>query len=64
MLARPDPLGVLHLLGERTPDEPLHNLARHQGQADRPVAPGILLPALLVGGRHIGRPPVVWDLPC
>jgi len=28
----------------------LHNLARHRGQADRPVVPGILLLALLVDG--------------
>jgi len=29
MLAGPDPLVVLQMPGERTPDESLHNLARH-----------------------------------
>ena len=50
MLAGPDPLVVLHVPGERTQDELLHNLPGHQGQADRPVVPGILLPALPVDG--------------
>ena len=48
MLAGPDPLVVLHMPGERIQDESLHNLARHRGQADRPVVPRIVLPALLV----------------
>ena len=37
MLARPDPPVVLHMPGECTQDELLHNLAWHRGQADRPV---------------------------
>jgi len=45
MLAGPDPLVVLHMPGERTLDESLHNLPRHRGQADRPVVPRILLMA-------------------
>jgi len=64
MLAGPDSLVVLHMPGERTQDESLHNLARHRGQADRPVVPGILLPALPVDGCYTGDPPVVWDHPC
>ena len=53
MLAGPDPLVVLHMLGELTEDEPLYNLHRYQGQADRPVVPRILLPTLLLDGCHI-----------
>jgi len=64
MLAGPDPLVVLHMPSERTLDESFHNLARHQGQADRPVVPGILLPAILVYRCYTGYPPVIWDLPC
>ena len=48
MVAGPDPLVFLHMPGKYTQDELLHNLAPHQGQADRLVVPGILLPALLV----------------
>jgi len=47
MLAGPDPLVVLHMPGERTQDDLLHNISRHQGQADRPVVPRILLPTVL-----------------
>ena len=39
MLAEPDPLVVLHMSGEHTEDEQLHNLPWHRGQADRSVAP-------------------------
>jgi len=63
-MAEPDPLVVLHMPSERTQDESLHNLARHRGQADRPVVPGMLLLALLVDECHTGYPPVIWDLPC
>ena len=59
MLAGPDHLVVLHVSGELTQDEPLHNLAQHRGQADTPVAPGILLPALLVDECRTGKPPVI-----
>jgi len=62
MLAGPDPLIVLLVPSERTQDEALHNLPHHRGQADRPVVPGILLPALL--GCCFSEPPVIWDLPC
>jgi len=64
MLARPDPLVVLHMPSERTQDESLHNLARHRGQADRAGVPRILLLALLVDGCYISNSPFVWDLPC
>ena len=64
MLAGPDPLVVLHMPSEHTQDELLHNLAWHQGQADRPEVHGFLLPALLVDGCYIGHPAVVWVLPC
>jgi len=57
MLAGPDPLVVLHMPGECTQDELLHDLARHQGQADRPVRSWDLLPALLVDGCYTGDPP-------
>ena len=59
MLAGPDPLVVLPMPSEHTQDELLHNLHRHQGQADRPVVPRIVLLALLIDGCHIGRPPVI-----
>ena len=64
MLAGPDPLIALHMPGDGTQNEWLHNLCRHRGQADRPVVPWILLPALILDGCHIGKPPVTWDLPC
>ncbi|XP_075000742.1 GPN-loop GTPase 1 isoform X2 [Calonectris borealis] len=64
VLAGPDPLVVPHMACERPQDEPLHNLPQHRGQADRPVVPRILLPTLLVDGRHTGKPPVVRDLNC
>jgi len=64
MLAGPDPLVVLHMPGECTQDELVHNPAWHQGQAARPVVPKIVLPALLVDGCYIGDPPVIRDLPC
>jgi len=60
MLFGPDPLVVLHMPSERTQDESLHNLPQHRGQADRPVVPGILLPALLMDGRLTGDPPVIY----
>jgi len=40
-LAGPDTLVVLHMPGESTQDESLHNLAQHLRQADRPVVPRI-----------------------
>ena len=61
MLDGPDPL---HMPGARTQEELLHNLSQHQSQADSPVVLGILLLALLLEGSHIGKPPVIWDLPC
>jgi len=64
MLAGLDPPVVLHTPGECTQDELLHNLPWHQGQADRPVVPRMLLPALLVDVCCIGDPLVIWDLPC
>ena len=64
MLAGPDTLVVLHMPSECTRDESLHNLAQHRGQADGPVVPGILLPALPVDGCYNGDPLVIWDLPC
>jgi len=54
MLAGPDPLIVLHMPGEHTQDESLHNLAWHGGQADRPVVPRILLLVLLIDGCYTG----------
>jgi len=64
MLAGPDPLVVLHMPGECTQDESLHNLAQHRGQADKSVVTRILLPALLGNGCYTGNPPVIWDLLC
>ena len=55
MMAGPDHLVVLHLNSERTQDEPLHNISWHQGHADRPVVPRILLLAFLVDERYIGN---------
>ena len=54
-LTAPDPLVVLHMLGELTQDEPLHNLPWYRGQADRHVVPWILLPTLFVDGRYVGK---------
>jgi len=62
-LAGPVALVVLHMPSESTLDESLHNLARHRGQADRPVVPGTLLLALLIDGCYTGGSPVIWDLP-
>jgi len=59
MLTGPDLLVVLHMPGERTQDESLHNLAQHRGQTDRSVVPRILL----LDGHHTVDPPVTWDLP-
>ena len=42
MLARPDTPVVLHMLCDLSQDL-LHNISWHQGQADRPVVPHILL---------------------
>jgi len=64
MLAGPESLVVLHVPGEHTQDESLHNVPWHQGQADRPLVPRILLLAFLVDGCYTGDPPVTWDLPC
>ena len=55
MLARPDPMVVLHVPHDLPQDNLLHNLRRHQGQANRPVVPWILPAALLVDGSHIGK---------
>ena len=62
VLAGPDPLVVLYMPRDGTRDDLLHNLPQHQGQADSPVVPQILLPALIVDGNHTGQPPVCWDL--
>ena len=64
MLAGPDPLVVLHLPSELTQDEPLNNFPQYLGQGERPVVPRILLQDCLVDGLHMGKPPVIWDLPC
>jgi len=64
MLPGPDPQVVLHMPSELTQDELLHNLARHQGQADRSEVPRILLLAFFVDECYTGDPPVIWDLPC
>ena len=39
VLAGSDPLDVLHMPGEHTQGESLHNLAQHWGQTVRPVVP-------------------------
>ncbi|KAJ7426315.1 hypothetical protein WISP_17085 [Willisornis vidua] len=63
MLAGSDPLSILKVLCDCTQDDLLHNLARHRGQADRPVVASVLLVALLVDLCDIGQLPVIWDLP-
>ena len=61
ILAGPDPLVVLDVPCDGTQDDLLHDVPQHLGQADRPVAPWILLLSLLADD---GKPPVFWDLPC
>ncbi|KAK4810863.1 hypothetical protein QYF61_008835 [Mycteria americana] len=63
MLAGLDPLVILCMPRDGTQDDLLHQLPRHRGQADGPVVPRILLPALLEDGCHICYPPVNWDFP-
>ena len=41
------------MLCDLTQDDLLHNFPWHQGQADKPVVPQILLTALLVNGCHV-----------
>ena len=55
MLTGPDHLVVPHVLYDGTQDELLHQLPRHRCQADRPVISWIILPTLLIDGRHIGK---------
>jgi len=62
MLAGPDPPVVSHMPCNLTQDDLLHNLSWHQGQADGPAIPQILLTTLLVDGSHAGKPPILWDL--
>lgn len=62
-LARPDPLVVLYVLRGGTQGDLLRDLPQPLGQADRPVAPHILLLAVLVAVHHIFSPLVNWDLP-
>lgn len=50
--AHPKPM--LLVSSDGTQDDLVHNLARHQGQVDKPGAPWILLPALLMDGCHTG----------
>ena len=62
MLAGPDPLLIPHMPYGLPQDDLPHHLPWHQGQAGRPVAPQILLTALLVDKSHVGKPPVLQDL--
>ncbi|KAJ7414291.1 craniofacial development protein 2-like protein [Willisornis vidua] len=48
---------------DHTQDDLFHNLAGHQGQADRHVVSQILLLALLMDGNHIGQLSVMGNLP-
>ena len=53
MQTGPDHLVVLYVSQDGLQNDLLHNLHWHQGQADRPVVPRILLLALLTDGYHI-----------
>lgn len=53
MLAGPDPLAVLCVLSDDTLNDHLYNLVGHQGQAETPLVPWILLLALLMDEHHI-----------
>lgn len=53
MLAGPGRLVVLYMKCDGTQDDLIHNLPQHQGQADRPVLPWILLPPLPLNGSHL-----------
>uniref|UniRef100_A0A8B9UJ11 Murine leukemia virus integrase C-terminal domain-containing protein n=1 Tax=Anas zonorhyncha TaxID=75864 RepID=A0A8B9UJ11_9AVES len=59
MLAGPDLQVVLHMLCDA---DLFHNLSWHQGQADRPVVPQVLVITLLIDRHHISKYPVIWDL--
>jgi len=62
MLARPDLLVVPCILYALTQDGLFHNLPWHQGQADRPLVPQILLTTLLVDRSHAVKHTILWDL--
>ena len=62
ILARHDSPDIPHVLCDLPYDDLLHNLAWHQGQADKPVVPWVLLLTLLVDGSHFVKPPVLWNL--
>ncbi|KAK4816686.1 hypothetical protein QYF61_019922 [Mycteria americana] len=51
MLAGLDPSVILYMPCDSTQDDLLHQLCQYRGQADRPVVPRVLLPALLVDGQ-------------
>jgi len=55
-------LVVPHMLCDLTQDDLFYNLPWHWSQDDRLVVPWILLTTLLLAGRQIGKPPILWDL--
>jgi len=59
MLVGRDVLAVLHMPGESTEDDLLHNLPWYGSQAGRPVVPQIHLLALLVDGHRFGKSPII-----
>lgn len=63
MLGRPDLLSFLHAPCDCAQDDILHDLSQYQGQADKPVVLWILLPILVVDNHHVGKSPVICDLP-
>ncbi|KAJ7405732.1 hypothetical protein WISP_138315 [Willisornis vidua] len=60
MLAVSEPLSILKVLCDRTQGHLLHKLARHQGQADRPVVAQVLLAALFVDWGDICQLPIIF----
>ncbi|KAK4810625.1 hypothetical protein QYF61_007362 [Mycteria americana] len=63
MLAGLDPLFILYMPCDGTQDDLLHQLSQHRGQADRPVVPRVLLPALLVDRITESQNHIGWKRP-
>ena len=64
MLTAPDNLFFLHLLRDDVQNELFHHLSRDGGEADRPVAPRVLLLALFEDWNDIGFPQVLRHFSC
>ena len=64
MLTTPDNLLFLHLLVDDLQDELLHHLSQDGGEADQPVVPWVLLPALFEDWSDTGLSPVLGHFSC